>query len=58
MAYYNVKCQRVKNGQSSSTTWYERVQAESESEARKIAKDKAKMNYPDCKIAILEAIKT
>lgn len=56
MAYFMVKCERVREGHS-KVTWEMQVQAESTSEARDIAKQKAKMQYSDFKIAILGARK-
>ena len=52
MARYSVSCERRKTPTSSIGKWNEMVTASSESEARSIAKDKAKLKFPDYIIAI------
>ena len=57
MSRYRVKCERRKDTASSKSVWYEYVEASSESVARSIASEKAKIRFPNEIIAILEAKK-
>jgi len=57
MARYRVKMKRKKHALGAETTWFQDVQAETESGARSTAKDLAAFKFPGEIIAVVEVKK-
>ena len=53
MARYQVKCSWCRDVDTPTQTWTESVEASDEVAARDLAKDKAKLKYPDGIIAVV-----